>query len=415
MKTVTDTGYSDRVAAVAQEAADYITSGECEWGQWHSAGPGLSGRVRIDGAVRRSRDVVAAVLLDRVLIRRGRSKEWNNAPGRTEEDVVAYLREVQVTDGEIAETVGPDWGAVQPFVERVAALSDEEMKNIALSEDGFNGPCSPWNSAGMPATFAYADKRRFYLDSLNAVGELLGVPMRLRSEVSLACLAEDVASLKGEEAMRRFVWKDRGGVLDLEDAAFNAAVGLLVRDGLAESHYQHLIAPWLLVEGGLHPEDDKSRPSLRSSRAATAEATQWLSTLDPETMETRHLRASATGPSSGVGEVLEVRRHPDDADARYFITLGHRSEDDPEWLPEVLCAGSTPETALDHADVEEFLLITQTVRIREGARLGQMRHSATVTRDAVRKVTGTLPSRATAPSPRGRFKRLLGWVGAGSR
>ncbi len=71
------------------------------------------GRVCLTGAVRLCDPQPGdAWLIRQVLRRRGRAEAWNDQPGLSAGEVVGYLQDADITDGDLAATFGPDWQRV---------------------------------------------------------------------------------------------------------------------------------------------------------------------------------------------------------------------------------------------------------------------------------------------------------------
>lgn len=130
---------------------------------------------------------------------RDHAEGWNDDAGRTEADVVGWLRTAEpITPAELVDVFGPQWREVCAMVLRAARLTHDEASDLDAAMD------ATWDAA-MDATW----------------GE-----------------AWDAA------------W----------DAAWGATRVLVVRDligthGFTQDHYDTLTRPWRTVIGPVHPDD----------------------------------------------------------------------------------------------------------------------------------------------------------------
>ena len=134
---------------------------------------------------------------------RDHAEGWNDDAGRTEADVVGWLRTAEpITPAELVDVFGPQWREVCAMVLRAARLTHDEASDLDAAMD------ATWDAtwdAAMDATW----------------GE-----------------AWDAA------------W----------DAAWGATRVLVVRDligthGFTQDHYDTLTRPWRTVIGPVHPDD----------------------------------------------------------------------------------------------------------------------------------------------------------------
>ena len=88
-----------------------------------------------------------------VMRRRGLTEGWNDADGRTKSQVLARMRQIEVSDADLAETFGPNWRLVIAVIRRVAILTPDEMKQLANPRLGMpyavldTALNSAWNAA----------------------------------------------------------------------------------------------------------------------------------------------------------------------------------------------------------------------------------------------------------------------------
>jgi hypothetical protein len=155
-------------------------------------------------------------LVRAVLRRRGRAEAWNDADGRTDDEVLTYLRTAEVTDADLAHTFGPQWEAIVALVRRAARLTEGEA--VALD--------AAWYATGYAARDA-------------------------------AWYATGYAA---RDAARDAAWRAAGAAA--RDAAWRAAWALAVREligqgGFTADHYRTLTGPWAQVIGPVHPDDER--------------------------------------------------------------------------------------------------------------------------------------------------------------
>lgn len=116
---------------VAREAADWLTTREWVQGQWGDDTKGcLHQAVRVCDPQPGDGYIVSAVLTHL-----GYPTSWNDAEGRTEDEVLDVLRSVHVTDAELEATFGPMWRQVVFLVRQAAALTPEQAEQIRAARD----------------------------------------------------------------------------------------------------------------------------------------------------------------------------------------------------------------------------------------------------------------------------------------
>lgn len=142
---------------------------------------------------------------------RGHGELWNDTDGRTEEEVVGWLRAAEpITPAELAEVFGPQWEPICALVLRAARLTDDQAKSLAAARAAaFAARVVAWDAAWDAVSAAAWDAAR--------------------------------------DAAR--------------PAAWDAARALVVRDligehGFTQEHYDLLTGPWRQVIGPVHPDDE---------------------------------------------------------------------------------------------------------------------------------------------------------------
>ena len=154
---------------------------------------------------------------------RGHGEGWNDADGRTEAEVVGWLRTADpITPAELADVFGPQWEQVCAVVLRAARLTVDEAKAINAAW------CAARDAAwGAARDAAWCAARGAALDAA-------------------WCAAWDAARCAAWCA----AW----------DAARGAARAIVVRDligtnGFTQDHYDTLTGPWRRVIGPVHADD----------------------------------------------------------------------------------------------------------------------------------------------------------------
>ena len=153
------------------------------------------GAVCLTGALRLCAPVEGDFYLIReVLRKRDRAEGWNDAEGRTESEVVEYLKTAEVTDADLADTFGPQWEQIVALVRRTAVLTAEEADRLYTARG------SAWDAAWDAA----------------------------------------------RGAARGAAW-DAAGALAIRP--------LIGQYGFTQEHYDILTGPWRKVIGPIHPDD----------------------------------------------------------------------------------------------------------------------------------------------------------------
>ena len=91
-----------------------------------------------------------------VMRRRGLTEDWNDEDGRTKAEVLTLMRQIEVSDADLAETFGPNWRLVIAVIRRAAILTPDEMKQLTnpLLEMPYAAFDTAWNSAWVAASDA---------------------------------------------------------------------------------------------------------------------------------------------------------------------------------------------------------------------------------------------------------------------
>jgi len=146
---------------------------------------------------------------------RGHGEPWNDTDGRTEDEVVVWLRTAEpITPDELAEVFGPQWEQVCALVLRAARLTPDKAKALGAARG------TAWDAAWDAAWYA--------------------------------------ARGAAWDAARDAAW---GAAWDAAwYAARDAAWALVIRDligqhGFTQDHYDTLTGPWRRVIGPVHPDD----------------------------------------------------------------------------------------------------------------------------------------------------------------
>ena len=83
---------------------------------------------------------------------RDHGERWNDADGRTEAEVVGWLRSAEpITPDELGEVFGPQWEQVCALVLRAARLTPSEVRDLAPARG------AAWDAAGDAARVAAGD------------------------------------------------------------------------------------------------------------------------------------------------------------------------------------------------------------------------------------------------------------------
>ena len=204
-------------------AADYMR--HVGWAQGVEVD--ADGHVCLTGALRLCSPVPGDGYLAReVFRRRGRAESWNDAPGRTADEVIDYLASSEITDTELEDTFGPQWREIVAQVRAISGAIPEQLDRLAAA----------WVAARDAARdAAWVAARDAARDAAwDAAWDAAGAAARAAARA----------------AERDAAW----------DAAWDAARALSIRDligtaNYTQEHYDILTAPWRNVMGPLHPDD----------------------------------------------------------------------------------------------------------------------------------------------------------------
>ena len=125
-----------------------------------------NGAMCLHGVLRRCTPVPGdAYLIEQVEAHHGRwSTDWNDAEGRTADEVRAVLAAGwDITDEDLAATFGPQWRAVVGLVRRAAILTPNEAKRLRAAWDAARDAAggaargAAWDAAGDAARVAAGD------------------------------------------------------------------------------------------------------------------------------------------------------------------------------------------------------------------------------------------------------------------
>jgi hypothetical protein len=207
------------------------------------------GRMCLTGALRECSQPGDWLLAREVYRRRDRAEDWNDADGRTVEQVLAELRR-EVTEQDLAETFGPQWEQIVALVRRAAVLTGDEVRALAAAW------AAAWDAARAAAWAAAWDAAR------DAAWDAARDAARDAAWAAARAAARDAARDAAWAAARAAAWAAaRAAARDAaRDAAWAAASALSVRDligqhGFTQQHYDLLTRPWTQVIGPAHPDD----------------------------------------------------------------------------------------------------------------------------------------------------------------
>ena len=170
---------------------------------------------------------------------RNHGELWNDADGRTEGEVVGWLRTAEpITPGELAEVFGPQWEPICALVLQTSRLTPDEL--VALRAARAAAWAAAWDAA-WDAAWAAA-----WAAARDAAGDA--------AWAAAWDAARDAARAAAWDAARAAAWAVA------RDAAWAAARALVVRDligsdGFTQDHYDTLTGPWRKVIGPAHPDD----------------------------------------------------------------------------------------------------------------------------------------------------------------
>jgi len=219
----------NELTARLRAAGKYIV----EYGWTQHTMRNADGKVCLTGAVQYCAPKTGdAEIITTVLQSMDRAEHWNDRENRTEADVLAFIRDTDITDALLERTFGPQWAEIVALVRRVATLTDAENKALGALRDENNdsyGALHVWRDSRVHAQLvsrrAFMDRRQ---DSARkAAGEACTNSMGLRFYI-------------------------RAFVNNTSDAL---AARHLIGTKFTQEHYDTLTRPWALIIGKVHPDD----------------------------------------------------------------------------------------------------------------------------------------------------------------
>ncbi len=191
---------------------------------WTQGAEKKRGKVSIIGAINHCETTPGdAQILHQVLHHRGRAEDWNDQQGRTEDQVVGFLKRTVIDTDTLTEVFGPQYRQVLGIVRTLASAYEPDL---------------------------------YELSNANAK-----TPSRLAAYDSAWDAAHAVARDAGRDQHADYAWNaaynDR--LPDADDsalfAAADAAAAVAVRDIIPAEHYRTLTHAWRTVFGGPHTSD----------------------------------------------------------------------------------------------------------------------------------------------------------------
>lgn len=169
-----------------------------------------------------------------VFRRREHAESWNDADGRTSDQVIKYLEQAEITDAELSVVFGPQWREVVGQVRRISGATTEEVNDLAAA----------WAAGDAAGDAVWAARDAARDAAWDAVWAAAGAA------------AWDAARDAARDA-------DQAAA---GDAARDAAWALSTRDligtgNYTQDHYDTLTGPWVSVFGKLHPDDQPAQNS----------------------------------------------------------------------------------------------------------------------------------------------------------
>ena len=186
------------------KAADYIDA----HGWIQGAEEDGDGQVCLTGALRLCSPVPGDSYIAReVFRRRDHAENWNDARGRTADEVIEYLAASEITDADLADTFGPQWRLIVAQVRLISGASPQQILDLAAARDA--AWTAAWDAARDAAWDAAWDAARA------------------------------AAWGAARAAARCATWA----------AAWDATLATLVRDLITPKQHGLLMAPWRTVIG----------------------------------------------------------------------------------------------------------------------------------------------------------------------
>ena len=184
------------------------------------------GRLCLVGALRRCSPQPGDWILAREVYRRlGHAEHWNDAKGRTAEEVMAWLRSHPVTDADLEDTFGPQWEAIVRLVRQAATLKRNrarELNGTIWSDDWHCALDAAWAVARDAAVGAGRDRDANWANTRGVVTDAV------RTAVERGSRAKVAAELA---------------------AAALAVADLVGQHGLNQEHIDTLLGPWISAVG----------------------------------------------------------------------------------------------------------------------------------------------------------------------
>jgi hypothetical protein len=259
------------------------------------------GRVCLTGALRYCDPQPGDWLLAREVFRAKHQAEgWNDADGRTCDEVIELLRSTEITVVELAQTFGPSWETVVNLVHQAATLTAEQLDGLAAARD------AAWDAAGAAAGAAAWDAAR-----AATIGAAAGAAAR-------AAATRD----------------------------------LIDQYGFTQEHYDLLTRPWRTVVGPLHPDDADLRVTAEATPMSTLTVLDW-----PRLLDTPTTRWYLDREAWGAGQCIGTIGCPDPvvAYAEYEVaTLPGDSVNDGWHSADPVCAAHLP-AIITHATGEPLV------------------------------------------------------------
>ena len=171
-----------------------------------------------------------AYLIEQVAERQGWGTSWNDADGTNWPLIRQRLARIEVTDADLADTFGPQWGHIVALVRRAAVLTADEAKRLDAAGDAAGDAArdaaryaawdSAWDAARDSAWDAARDSARYAAGYAAAVA----------------------AGYAAWDAARALAMRD-----------------LIGQRAFTQEHYDLLTGPWATVIGPVHPDDEARR------------------------------------------------------------------------------------------------------------------------------------------------------------
>jgi len=208
-------------------AAEYIS----EHGWTQGAEQDKDGSVCLTGAIRLCTPAAGdGYIALEVFRRKDHAEAWNDAEGRTRDEVVDYLSAAEITDDDLAETFGPQWPEIIASIRRAAGFTPDDLTKVVAAWDAARAAAgaaawdAAWDAAGAAAGAA----------ARAAAGAAAGAAARAAARAAVRAAAGAAAG-------------DAAGALAVRD--------LIGQHGFSQEHYDELTRLWRTTVGPLHPDD----------------------------------------------------------------------------------------------------------------------------------------------------------------